>query len=174
MKPEAQMKKLAYSLVILLLAISLTACGFKLRGSGGDTKIANLPASIYIAGVEPYSDLDREIQRRIKGSGSTIATAAAGSDALLSISSRISDKRSMAVNRTNDDAEFELTEGYKFALRAPGKGELVPSQTVRVTRILYAPDSETLSGSNEEKQLRKEMIRQLVDQMMRRISIRLR
>lgn len=164
------MNKLTYPLIILL-AISLSACGFQLRGK--TEQVIGLPDNIFISGVGQFSDLHKEIARQLKASKATVVATSSNADAILAISARVSNRRSMSVDSSNNQSEYELTEGFTFALRAPG-GEYVRTQSIQVSRILLAPDTQTLSGSNEETVLRKEMKRQLVNQMMRRISIQLK
>lgn len=164
------MKQTAQSILILFLVLSLSACGFKLRGSESGVKVVNLPKNIYITGADKYSDLYKEITRQLRYSNSVVSASIDNADALLTISHRASEKRSVAVNSSNDDAEYELKEKLSFMLRS-AEGELVPIQDVSVIRILYSPNTETLSGNNEEALLRKEMTRQMVNQMMRRMSV---
>lgn len=159
------MKNHFHSIFLLFLALSLTACGFKLRGS--IPQLDKLPGPIRITGIAPYSALYQEISRQMNKAGIKIESKNAQS--VLRISGRQSRSRLLSVDNNNEAVERELEESFTFNLRQPGQAELAEGQQVRVLRILNQPQDERLGSDREAEQLRREMRRELVNQMMRRL-----
>ncbi len=151
--------------VVLFLALSLTACGFKLRGA--IPRLDKLPSPIGIVGLAPYSDLHQEISRQMQQAG--IKVVLDHGEAVLRISDRKSGSRLLSVDEANAVVERELEESFTFNLRQHDQAELVENQPIRVLRILNQPQDERLGSDREAEQIRQEMRRDLVNQMMRRL-----
>lgn len=152
-------------ILLLLLALSISACGFKLRGS--IPQLDKLPGPVNIVGIDPYSALYHEISRQMQKAG--VQVTVRNGNSVLRISDQQSRSRLLSFDNNNEAVERELEESFQFNLRRPGQAELAENQQVRVLRILNQPQDGRLGSDREAEQLRKEMRRDLVNQMMRRL-----
>lgn len=160
-----QAHDIKHTLFILLLTLTISACGFKLRGA--IPQLDKLPGPISIVGIAPYTELYQEISRQMNKAGVNVVIE--NGNSVLRISEHKSRSRLLSVDSNNDSVERELEETFTFNVRQPGQTELIDNQKVRVLRILNQPQNERLGSDREAEQLRKEMRRDLVNQLMRRL-----
>ena len=166
------MNRIAIRLTLSLLLLTLlSACGFQPRGQV--SQLQSVPQPLYIAGVEPYSPLGKELRQQLTLAGASLTTDADKAGAVLRISKVGHGQRLLSLDSRNRQAEAELEESLHFNLRSAQSGELVPDQTVRVVRTLYKPQNQVLAYRHEEDTVRGDMRRELVNLMIRRLAARL-
>ncbi|TWI61559.1 LPS-assembly lipoprotein [Pseudoduganella lurida] len=152
-------------------AVSLTACGFHLRGSGGNY---TLPfASMYI-GLPDSSPLAIELKRNIRVNGSTVvvndAKSAAGVVEVLTDPEKTRSKSILSLNSAGRVSEYLLSYNILFRVTdGAGKELLGPTQIV-LTRPITFDQTQLLAKEKEEAQLYRDMQADLVQQMMRRMA----
>jgi len=156
-------------LLLMLVAASVGACGFHLRGA------VQLPAQmdvVYLQGAPPLGELGRAIARSLKSAGSSLTDERATATAVLVIHRDEVKRRVLSVNSSGQVNEYELTYHLNFELRGgEGKGKpLVPAQTITMVRDYTFDPNNVLAKGNEEAQLRQDMIGFAVRQMLRRID----
>ena len=65
------MNRIAIRLTLSLLLLTLlSACGFQPRGQV--TQLQSVPQPLYVAGVEPYSPLGKELRRQLSLAGASL------------------------------------------------------------------------------------------------------
>lgn len=160
--------RLAVWLAALALAVLLAGCGFQPRGAGEVR--ADIPGPVFISGINPYSELHRELERQLGIAGVSTTAMAADSASLLQITDWGRKSRLLSVNSRNKAVEFEIEESAVFGLRARGGAELVAMQRVRVTRIQFRPETAVLGSSREAELLRENMIAELAGHIVRRLA----
>ena len=151
----------------LLVLITLSACGFQLRGQL--TQLTHISDSWQLEGVALYSDLSREITRQLHQAGVQIVTQ--GGQHILEISERQQDKRLFSVNAQNEAVEYELLLSWQFNLKRPGETASLNPTRIHTRRIVYQPQNNRLSSDREVQQLRTDMQRELVTRMLRQLSL---
>lgn len=156
-----------FKLIILLITLSVvSSCGFRLRGSLETPEVLK---DVHISGLAEYSELNQELQKVLKRSGGKISKDPKNALAIISFQGDSFKKRVLSVDSQGRVAEYELTYQYRFNLTSEEK-VLVPLQKIEVTRDLRFDPSNVLAKDAEEAQIRKEMIKFSVRQMMRRIE----
>ncbi|ODS22462.1 hypothetical protein AB835_14010 [Candidatus Endobugula sertula] len=155
--------------LILTLIASLTilsACGWRLRGS--DT--LNIKQNIYLAPAsgEIYQNIRREITR--KRSEVSIAEA----DIQLVLGDEFFNERNHSVNNQLQPTQYQLVLSIPYEILDPSGKPLIPEATAKVSRY-YTFNRNAITSSDREKQtLRKEMVRAVSRQILRRVHILLR
>ncbi len=162
---------------ILLIAVALIiqGCGFHLRGTQSTT--ATLPQSIsplHVAGLEQGNYLKGQLENRLIDSNIQILADSADAASTLRIGSLKSDRRVLAVDSRGKILEYLLTESLRFDLVDAQGVELVPAQTVNMTQAYINPEDQVLGALQEERSLREDMWRRMVDQILRRMAAQLR
>jgi len=152
-------------LAALLAAGALAGCGFHLRGSS-DFAFKRL----YV-GMPQNSLMGAELTRAIQGGSDTIVvTDPKQADALLDVLEDSRAKTVLSITTTGVVREYRLTQRFTFRLRdAAGREMIAPSQMI-LTRDLTYNEANALAKDYEEVQLYRDMQRDIVQQLMRRLA----
>ena len=152
---------------IVLLAAIIAGCGFKLRGSS-----ANLPyKSMYIA-LPETADVRIWLQRYIRSSGATeIVDNAKDAEAVFQQLQDSRIKTILTVNTQGRVTEYRLQLNYSFRVVDAKGRELVGANDIDLSRDITYSDSNVLAKDLEEGLLWRDMNNDLVNQIMRRLSI---
>ena len=162
------MKKIIASLLIL----SLSACGWHLRGSasGSDKLAMTQPLNLIIESNDNHSQLINALRQALPGYKITEVEKNTAQTLTLDIDKEILDKRTAAVGQ---DA---LTSGYEIILRVPyrlsNNGETItPKDTsARITRTYNYNVNNANSAAQEEELVLREMRRELAQTILRRVK----
>lgn len=158
-------RQLTWLLAVAML-VSLSACGFALRGP------VSFPfKSIYI-GLSDSSSLGGELKRQIRANGQTQITAEAkDAEVILDVLSETREKQILSLNSQGRVREYNLLYNFRFRLRdAVGKEYLEPV-TVQLKRTITFNEAQVLAKESEEALLYRDMQSDLVQQIMRRLSV---
>jgi len=153
-------------LFALLVLLSLTACGFQLRGS------YNLPwERLHIGGLPENSELYFQIKRSVEsGSLTRIATDAKQANASLAILQNLQHKSILSLSGKGLVREFQLTRTFVYrVVDAQGK-ELLPQSQIIIQRDMTFDDERIFAKEAEELMIWREMQQDLVQQLLRRLA----
>jgi LPS-assembly lipoprotein len=157
-------KELRLRIVLAVLAFTLSACGFQMRG------VSNLPfETLYIPGATGGLALD--LKRYIQGGTRTIVVNDPKSaQALLELSGESRQRVILSLSGSGRVRELQLV--YRVNLRVhDGKGgEFLPTTPFSITRDLTYNDTDVLSKEVEEANIYREVQADLVQQILRRLS----
>ncbi len=155
-------------ILLLLLALSLSGCGFHLRGHHIEGK--EFPfASLYLKSAEPspfVSDLQNSLELyKIK-----LTSTSAEADLTLDIASEAIDKQILALSGAGLVLEYQLR--YRVSLRAYDKqlNDWLPADEISLQRTLTYDAAQVLAKEQEETLLFSDMRSDAVQQVIRRLS----
>lgn len=150
--------------VVALLLGTLAACGFHLRGSG-----VGIPyKTLYVAGAD--QTIINDLRRTIRGSANTqLVDDPKMADAVLQILSETREKRILSLTNAGRVREFQLVYTVGFSFTAGGKERIAPEMLVLRRDYLY-DENQILAKENEEAVLNRDMQRDAVQQILRRIN----
>ncbi|UCV18479.1 LPS-assembly lipoprotein LptE [Ferribacterium limneticum] len=155
-------------LLALIISAALTGCGFHLRGVGS----GNLPYKTMYIALPDTAEVNIWLQRYIKASGSTeIVEDAKAADAIFQQLGDSRLKTILSVNAQGRVREYRLQLTYTFRIVNQKGQVLVPPNEVALTRDISFDDSNILAKDLEENLLWRDMTNDLVNQIMRRLSI---
>lgn len=155
-------------LTVLLLAAVLAGCGFQLRGA----QSSGLPyKSLYIA-LPETADVRVWLERYIRATGGTeLVDDGKAAEATFQQLSDTRQKTILSVNAKGRVREYRLQLAYRFRI-VNGKGqEIVAPNEISLSRDITYDDSNVLAKDQEEGLLWRDMNNDLVNQIMRRLSI---
>jgi LPS-assembly lipoprotein len=154
-------------LLALAMMATLTACGFKLRGSEG----YNLPFhSIYVAFPES-SPLGAELRRNLRGlEGLAVLDTATGAEAQLDVVSENRGKTILSLNSQGRVREYLLTYTLVFKVRNGAGVELLAPTEIALKRNIAFNEDAVLAKETEEAVLIRDMQTDLVQQILRRLA----
>jgi len=155
-------------ILALILAMALAGCGFHLRGVGS----GNLPYNTMHIALPDTAEVNIWLQRYIKASGSTtIVDDAKSADAVFQQLSDMRQKTILSVNAQGRVREYRLQLDYRFRVVNQKGQVLIPPNEINLTRDITFDDSNVLAKDLEEGLLWRDMNNDLVNQIMRRLSI---
>ncbi|MES2262292.1 MAG: LPS assembly lipoprotein LptE [Pseudomonadota bacterium] len=157
--------------VLLALAVSLSACGFHLRGSGGHY---TLPFPSMYVGLPESSPLAIDLKRNIRANGETAVvntpTLADGVVEVLTDPEKTRTKSILSLNSNGRVREYLLTYNIVFRVRDRQGNELLGPTQISLSRPIAFNETQLLAKEQEEALLYRDMQADLVQQMMRRMA----
>ena len=151
----------------IMIAAMLSACGFHLRSVAD----ANLPFQTIYLGFPESSPLGTELRRNIRGGSSTeVLPSAKEAQASLVVLSETRDKSVLSLNKLGRVREYSL--GYTLRFRViDSKGlELLAPTEIAIKRDINYDESQVLAKEGEEAMLYRDMQKDLVQQVLRRVA----
>jgi LPS-assembly lipoprotein len=167
------MKKLSNTavaalLMTILMAMTVTSCGWHLRGSGG--QLANNISSVHISGPNKQSDFYRTLTRSLKAQDVAIADNFTEAQYRIVTSNQRSDRRTATVSSGARVSEYQLTERVDVIIFAADGSQVLPRTTLRTERFFDFDENDVQSKNEEAELLKREMLDDLVRQIIRRLS----
>jgi len=183
----------AVSAALLLTAVALSGCGFRLAGSEPLPPVLARP---YLEFKDPYTDFSREFEHQLKIAGANVQPLRDGATATIEVTKDLVVQRTLAVSATNIPTEYELTYTVTFAVRGPDKDskdsadtkgpndpkiskdskdsknpkELLAPQTIELTKDYSFVETALLAKEHEADILRGQMAQDLVAIAMHRLT----
>lgn len=152
---------------LLVLAGALSACGFQLRGSGGQF---NMPfQSIYLAFPES-SPLGIELRRNLRGGDTDVVATPDKAEAQFDVLAESRGKAILSLNNQGRVREYLLTYTLVFRVRDAKGAELLGPTEINLKRPITFNESEVLAKESEEALLYRDMQTDLVQQILRRLA----
>jgi len=151
------------NLLVMGLAVLLSACGFQLRGTG-DTELAL--KELDVSARDAYGDTVTQLRKMLQNSGVDVRT---GAPYKLVLVNERTNQRTASYSGSARSAEYELSSTLDYQLQS-NKGQPLISDRLEVQKV-YVHDGNNLTGSDQEAdQTRREMKRELIQRMMLRLQ----
>ncbi|RLA14491.1 MAG: hypothetical protein DRQ52_04035 [Gammaproteobacteria bacterium] len=154
----------------LLLVVSLAACGFHLRGA---VDLPPVMAVTYIENNGVDAELVKRLRRSLQANKMVVTTDRTEATAVLRLLNDRYDRRILSVARGNRVSEYELHYSIRFELAEVGGGQLIAPKNIQLFRDYTYDQDEVLGKENEEKNIRKDMIREAASRVLRTIQVAL-
>lgn len=151
--------------LVALLALTLAACGFQLRG------MAALPFESLYLDTGGNQALAVELKRGVLASGNTrISTTPKEAQATLQILGESSEKRILSLSSAGRVSEYQLFYRLSFRLHDGKDRNWIPPQQIELKRDFSFSDVQVLAKESEEALLLANMRSDAVRQILRRLS----
>ena len=152
-------------LAIVVLGLATAACGFQLRGQ------AKLPFETLYVAVPEISPLGIELKRNIiAGTHTRVVNDPAQAQAILDLVSEERGKSILSFDTAGRVREFQLRYRLSFRVRDARGRDYLPQNEIRVTRDISFGDAQVLSKESEEQLLFRDMQKDVVEQILRRLA----
>ena len=159
------MKKNLRILLVCLLVLVQTACGFKLRGS------SDLPAEmkqVFVYGIAPTSEFARSLHNTLLISGGQISDDRLTASVILHVLNERRDKREISLSIRGKANEYELYYELTFELHDAKGTVILPQQTIEIVRDYFNPQIAVIAKSEEEAVIWREMHQAAVRTLLQR------
>jgi LPS-assembly lipoprotein len=156
----------AAAAIALAATFAQTGCGFRLAGS---EPLPAVMARPFLQVQDSYTDFARAFERRLQDSGAQLQPVGQGASAIVEVTRDEVQRRVLSVSARNIPTEYELTYTVIVAVRTLDK-ELMPPQTLSLTRDYSFDENNLLAKEHEEDVLRVQMARELAAIATRRLA----
>lgn len=151
-----------------LLAVAISGCGFQLRGQ------ATLPAAMsqtVISAPQPRGDLVRQLTLLLEGNQVQIVGQRDEAGAVLVISDDRFSREVVSIGATARVREFAMRYNVSFRLEAADGTELLDQQDLELVEDYEFNQQQVLGTSSEEELIRKDLVRSMSRQILRRLEL---
>jgi LPS-assembly lipoprotein len=155
----------ALTTAIIAVAMILSSCGFQLRGQ------AAIPYKTLFIETSGYSQFANDLERAIRfSSGTKIVSNRDDAQAILRIMGEAQEKHILSLSSGGRVREFELNYRVNYRLIDHAGKDLAQPGQIDLRRDMTYDDTEVLAKESEEQLLYRDMKKDAVQQMMRRLS----
>lgn len=152
------------NLLVMGLAVLLSACGFQLRGTGTNALSVK---EMDVSARNAYGQTVVQLRQVLERSGVNVH---AGAPYRLVLTNEQENSRSATYTGGNRTAEYELTTTLNYSILGLNNLELL-SDKVEVRKV-YVRDGSNINGSDQEAlRAREEMRREVVQSMVARLQL---
>ena len=153
---------------VALALPGLSGCGFALR------KAPNFAFSTLYSSLPESSPLGVELRRSLQATGKVkvISDPRHINEAQVIFEPLLNQREKvvLSMNATGQVTEFQLRQRFRFSLRTPAGKELIAPVEISLQRSLSFSESAVLAAESEEALLYRDMQKDLVQQIMRRLA----
>ncbi len=154
--------------LLLLVALTLAACGFHLRGSKvSDVTFAFKSLYLKVPGETPFVV---DLRRALTENKVTLTSSPDQAEVVLEVVSEQPTKQILSLSGRGRVQEYQLF--YRVSLRAydTKQNDWLPAEEIALSRIMPYDDTQVLAKEQEEALLYKDMRTDAVAQTMRRLT----
>ncbi len=151
--------------VVGALCLVLSGCGFQLRGP---VRIPDGAGPVHIQAEDTYSDFYRELVSVFRQGRVELTTDPTKARMILRVLDDETGRRLLSVTPRNIPAEYEVYYRIRIAVIREGREVLPPEQLV-LARDYTFDATQVLGKSAEEQVLRRAIVADLVNLVMRRL-----
>ena len=151
------------NLLVMGLAVLLSACGFQLRGTGTNQLTLT---ELNVTARNAYGETVRELRQVLENSGVKLTASAPYK---LVLTNEQETQRAATYSGLGGSVEYELTNVLSYDIKGQNNLQLLDGK-IEVHKI-YLQDTSNITGSDQEASMvRREMRRDLVQQMVLRLE----
>jgi LPS-assembly lipoprotein len=151
----------ALAMALLLLA----GCGFHLRGSQGE--FASIPP-VFVRGGDPAA---LELSQMLRMAGAEVAPAPAQASLIVAVVDVRRERRVQSVGTRGRVQEYQLIYQLDWHGEDRAGRRVIAPETISLSRSFSFDETDVIAKSNEEEFLFRDMQRNAVMQIMRRIQV---
>ncbi|KRW57506.1 LPS-assembly lipoprotein LptE [Pseudomonas sp. TTU2014-080ASC] len=152
------------NLLVIGLATLLSACGFQLRGTG-DVQFAL--KELDVSARNEYGDTVKELSQSLTNNGVRVYP---GAPYHLVLTNEREDRRAATFTGAARAAEIELKKTLHYEVRG-SKNAVLLKDKVETTGFFNQDGNNLAGGDQEANQLRSEMRRELIQQLMLQLRL---
>lgn len=153
----------------LLVITLLPACGFHLRGTGASA--ASIQAERIMVAAAEGGMVARELRAQLQLAGVRVVNARKDAEYVLRVTDEELQRDVLSVSpRTGKAEEYELTLTVLLTIVGPEREVLVDAERISLVRDFTFDQDAALGKFSEEELLTRELTRETVDQILRRLS----
>lgn len=167
------MNPVRLSLIVLLCGLCLSACGFRLAGTGGTPGNAELPAqlaSIYLVTTNLSAVQRKALELSLSKAGAELIAQEDSATARLNVILNELPDQQLATGGSGGDVVKRISRGLDFDVKAADGNIIVARRSLRQQLDITLDDNSLLASNREKKTVTRELEQALYDQLVRQLS----
>ncbi|MEZ5592353.1 MAG: LPS assembly lipoprotein LptE [Gammaproteobacteria bacterium] len=157
-------------LVLSILLLTVSACGFQLRGQVQLADALKLSVIELDDRIAPTSSLVRRLRELLQLYGAELTEQRDQANARIILSNEEVRRRTLATGTDGDAREFTLTYGVTLQVLSNTGTELLPATRLSVSRNLLYRESELLGSLEGEQMAQRELADELANTVVQRLQ----
>ncbi len=153
--------------LLILTLLTLTACGFHLRGS---VAIPPYLKTVQVQDASPATRIAPDLERALRNEGVIVTDDAAQANAVLRLQSESFTRRVQAVDASGKAQEYGLQYSVVFSVLGPDGTAWLSNASVSTRRDLRFDEGAVLGAGDEQAQLQAEMRAEAVRGILRQLA----
>lgn len=158
---------LLFRVVIVGACTLLSACGFHMRG---ETILPAAMQRVNVQVADPFSPLKRDLEAALKRAGARVEAAPGPGIAEIAISALALAPVVRSVGANAYVNEFSMVYHVELEIHTADGKTLLPHQVIEHSRDYTFDQSQALGTNPEQDEIKKEMERNMVQAVMRKIE----
>jgi LPS-assembly lipoprotein len=155
--------------LIASLLLSLTACGFHLRGH---EPLPPQLRTLYLESSDPYGEFTKQLQQVFRSIGVTLVQTSQAAPVTLQILSESTGQQFAGQGVSGLVTTYVLSANATYQLLDAHGGVVQAPQTVTTTRNYTVNSNQVLGDLNVQSGLQDDMQRDLINQLLNRLRSR--
>ena len=151
----------------IVACCSLAGCGFHQHGA---VPLAAPLKTMYLQTDNPYGELARNLKQHLKMSGVHLVATPQAATSILNILNEVKSQNLVSINSSQQTRQYNLILTLIFEITDAKGRILIPPQAVSETRSLTLQSNQVLAGGNQASMLYYQMQRDIVYDVMTRLS----
>jgi LPS-assembly lipoprotein len=154
------------ALIMTVMALLLTACGYHLRGA---YQLPQALKSVYLQGAS--IELRDQFNKALQASSGQLIDSPGKARIVIRFFDEKLTRRVMSLSARGRANEFELDYRLDYEISNAGNAILMPRQSLQVKREYFNDQQDVIAKDNEEKVIRNEMYQQTVRAILNRARL---
>jgi len=159
-------KKFRMCLMMGVVLLGLTACGFQLRNHN---ELAQPLHTVYLQTDNPYGSLESSLRQTLRSSGVKLADTANAAPVTLQLSKPAAINSTSTMGPSSQSRAYTLAYAVTFALVNTQGKILVGPETLQASRSLILSANQLPQSNNQTDILNHEMERDIINQLYNRL-----
>jgi outer membrane lipopolysaccharide assembly protein LptE/RlpB len=159
-------RRVSFVLGLLLVAILLASCGFRLQGAGG---FPESMAKTYVDAGDRYTPFYRKLRVELEQGGIVLVSSPLDADAVIRIERDDPGQKVLTITGRNVPSEYSADYDITYSVWIDGV-QVRPSHTLRSAQDFSYDSTEILGKAREYEQLQDSLADRLVGQVSRELS----
>ena len=151
------------AIVLAVLVLALASCGFHMRG---EARLSPALARVKVDPVDVNSPLKRDLEAALTRSGVVLAS----DGAVVKLPTMQLVTEPLTVGRTARVKEYRVRFKVELVILDANGKELLVKTPIELTRDYSFDETQALGAQAEEELLKKELERDMVQQVLRRLE----
>jgi len=153
--------------VIVTLMLSITGCGFKQRGAITVTEQLRV---VYISPSDPYEFLQRELRFYMAKNNIKVVDYPTAESATLELSTPSVNKQILARGPSGQVQRFTLSMNTEYKITTKNNDYTTGPRSIARSREVSITNDKLLSNENAEQIIRKELLTETVNELLRQFT----
>lgn len=166
--PVSRYHSLRICLLVLLVSLGLSACGFRLAGT---FELPPQLASIYLV-TSDFSDSQRKLLiRRLNNAGASLVEQLESQAVQLNVSLKVLPDRQLATSAKTGVTVKRISRSLSFNVKAADGTTLLEARTLHQQKDASLDDDNLLSSDREKESVTRDLEQALFDQLIRQLIL---